>query len=281
MNSIIVIGTSIIDQVMNLKNDFLEFGCNKVNADFYHGGSMRNVAEICSLLHLEVSFISKFGNDGNALDLISHLEKENVSVYGPTIDLKTPIFTKINGNREFMFATTTPDFSLNENDLIPLAVLNNQSYGITDNHNEKFLDVLLKHGANTKWILSSFIPNITYLNKLEGIILNEYEYRSFLKEQKENEYLSYLFDNGLNWMIITQGSNGCSLIKNRQTFHFPTQEKEGNTLGCGDAFSSGIIYGLVQNWDDERMIAFAQKLATITLNVSSSVNQEIKSLFND
>ena len=281
MNSIIVIGTSIIDQVMNLRNDFLEFGCNKVSADFYHGGSMRNVAEICSLLRLDVSFISKFGNDGNAIDLISHLEKENVMVYGPTIDLQTPIFTKINGNREFMFATTTPDFILNENDQIPLAVLSDQAYGITDNHNERLLDILLKHSANTKWILSSFIPNITYLKKIEGIILNEYEYHSFLKDQIEIDYLSHLFDNGLNWMIITQGSNGCTLIKERQTFHFSTQEKEGNTLGCGDAFSSGIIYGLIQKWDDEQMIAFAQKLAMITLNVSSSVNQKIKSLVND
>lgn len=281
MNSIVVIGTSIIDQVMNLKTDYLEFGCNKVNADFYHGGSMRNVAEISSLLNINVNFISIFGNDGNAMDMISHLEKTNVFVYGPTIDLKTPIFTKINGNHEFMFATTTPDFILNENDSIPLAVLKNQAYGITDNQNEKLLDILLKHSADTKWILSSFIPSFSYLKKITGIILNEYEYQNFLKEQREIDYINYLFDHGLNWMIVTQGSRGCSLIKNRQISHFPTQEKEGNTLGCGDAFSSGIIYGLIQNWDDTQIITFAQKLALITMDVESSVNQQIKSFIND
>ena len=149
MNDIVIIGTTIIDRIMTLKSSFNEHGCNKVNITEFHGGSMRNVAENCAHLSFSVDFISKFGNDQYALNMIDHLNKLNVNVYGPTIDHNTPIFTKVHGDKSLMFATTTPDFYLNIEDSIPVAALKNHLFGITDNSEPMFLSYLLKHLNNT------------------------------------------------------------------------------------------------------------------------------------
>lgn len=101
MDDVVIVGTAVIDQIMNLRSTFIPNGCNKVDLFTNHGGSMRNVAENCANLNLVVDFISKYGNDDNALSIIDNLNKLNIGVYGPTIDVATPLFVKINGDQEF------------------------------------------------------------------------------------------------------------------------------------------------------------------------------------
>ncbi|MEA5026845.1 MAG: carbohydrate kinase family protein [Erysipelotrichaceae bacterium] len=278
MSNIVIIGTSVLDQIMNLRKEFSDYGCNKVDITVSHGGSMRNVAENCALLKIPVDFISKFGNDAPALDIISHLNKQQVIVHGPTVDQPTPIFIKVNGNRELMFATTTPAFSFNRQDSFPTALLKNAEYGITDNSDPDFLHFLYEHSDNLKWILSAFIPHYSMLKQTEGIILNQRELADYLQDNNLSDYLLYLNDCGLKWLIITEGNKGCTLVRHREIKHYPAIEKEGNSLGCGDAFLSGIIYGLLKSWDWDRILDFAQEAALITLDTNTSVNQKISSL---
>ena len=271
MDDIVIVGTSIIDQVMTLKASFSEFGCNKVDQFIDHGGSMRNIAETCAMLKLKTDFISKFGNDDNALAIINRLSKLNVNVYGPTIDLPTPVFMKIEGDKELMFATTTPAFMLNTNDNIPVAALKDHQYGITDNSDSQFLSYMVKHSGQTKWVISSYIPDQAYFDKIEGVILNLREFNALTSSNNIEEELLKLHQKGLSWIIVTLGEEGCVYLHESKIHYVSTDIKKGFTLGCGDAFTSGIIYGLCKSWSIHKAIELANKLASLTLDCPNSV----------
>ena len=271
MDDIVIVGTSIIDQVMTLKTSFNEFGCNKVNQFIDHGGSMRNIAETCGMLSLTTDFISKFGNDDHALAIISRLAKLNINVYGPTIDLPTPVFIKIEGDKELMFATTTPAFMLTTDDNIPISILKNHQYAITDNQNPELLSYLIKHSGQTKWIVSSYIPNQCFFNKIEGVILNQREFNNYASSGDIDNQLLKLHQEGLSWIIITLGEKGCAYLYDSKIYYVSTPTKKGYSLGCGDAFTSGIIYGLCKSWSFHKAIKLANKLASLTLTCPNSV----------
>ena len=281
MDDVVIVGTAVIDQIMNLRSTFIHNGCNKVDLFTNHGGSMRNVAENCANLNLVVDFISKYGNDDNALSIIDNLNKLNIGVYGPTIDVATPLFVKINGDQEFMFATTTPDFFLNANDNIPVAILKKHKYGITDNHDQEFLSYILKNSDQTKWIISSYIPNKELFHYIDGIILTENEFINHTNnELNYKSNLIRLFDQGLNWVIVTLGDQGCIYMDKGQIFTISTEKKKGNPLGCGDAFASGVIYSLCIDNSLKDAIIFGHKLANLTLDTPYSVVKDLKSRIN-
>ncbi|MEA5018404.1 MAG: carbohydrate kinase family protein [Erysipelotrichaceae bacterium] len=275
MNDIVIVGTTIIDRIMSLKSPFNEYGCNKVNITEFHGGSMRNVAENCANLALSVDFISKFGNDQYALNMIDHLNKLNVNVYGPTIDLSTPIFIKVHGDKSLMFATTTPDFYLTIDDNIPVSALRNHRFGITDNTDPAFLSYLLKHGINTEWIVSAWIPETTFFDKITGIVLNRHEFKSHFGDVDIAKQLLSLHDQGLKWIVVTLDDEGCVYCYDSNIVWINTEKKKGHPLGCGDAFISGLIFGLSQDWYFSIAVKFANHLAQQTLNTIGPVTSNL------
>ena len=54
-------------------------------------------------------------------------------------------------------------------------------------------------------------------------------------------------------MIITRGSKGADIITPAKTFEIPVAHAQSLTdpTGCGDAFRSGLLYGLLNDMDWE------------------------------
>lgn len=92
---------------------------------------------------------------------------------------------------------------------------------------------------------------------------------SFLSENYAEEELEDIFrryqQSGASLVIFTFGgkgswyARGAGPAKTAQAYSIEPID----TAGAGDSFRAGIVYGLLQGWDDERMIDFASALAAI------------------
>jgi fructokinase len=69
---------------------------------------------------------------------------------------------------------------------------------------------------------------------------------------------------GPNIVAITMGSDGCLIASRKQKVHVPAFKVQVvDTTGAGDAFMGGLSYGLLQNWDLERVGLFANACAAL------------------
>ncbi|MEX0660589.1 MAG: 5-dehydro-2-deoxygluconokinase [Balneolaceae bacterium] len=71
-------------------------------------------------------------------------------------------------------------------------------------------------------------------------------------EGDETEAVQHLLEIGGEILVLKAGTKGCYLYHKNQNKaeHVPGYPVEvQNTLGAGDAFASGFIYGLLKNWD--------------------------------
>lgn len=281
MKSIFILGTSLIDTLLESRTSLHEFGCNKVNMYQSHGGSMRNIAENCALLDIQVHFASKFGNDIHAIEIIKHLEDQQIYVYGPTINKPTPIFTNIfDSSRNYLYSTITDEFYYHHTDYLPTFAFDDVTFAITDNDDESLLKSLLDK-IPSRWIMSSFIPQEIPLSSLEGIILNRHEVQPYLQGKSFDLLSEELTQKGLNWIIITLDKEGYYYYYNRQGIYVSNTTEGGYALGCGDAFTSGLLFGLIQNFPLELALQYAQQAASIVLKEPQTINKNIKELFNN
>ena len=65
-------------------------------------------------------------------------------------------------------------------------------------------------------------------------------------------------------MAITQGEDGCLIASREKKVQVPAfRVNVIDTTGAGDAFMGGLSYGLLQEWDLERVGLFANACAAL------------------
>jgi sugar/nucleoside kinase (ribokinase family) len=86
----------------------------------------------------------------------------------------------------------------------------------------------------------------------------------FTGEDEPERMAQKLLQMGPQIVAITMGANGCLLASAQKTVHVPAfTVKPVDTTGAGDAFMGGLSFGLLQNWDLERVGAFANACAAL------------------
>ncbi len=77
--------------------------------------------------------------------------------------------------------------------------------------------------------------------------------------------LPMLFSKGsFAFGIITMGEDGCIVISNDSTFHFPAFEVEVvDTTGAGDAFCAGVAFAYMHRWPLLDLVRFASACAAL------------------
>jgi len=282
MKSIAVVGTIVYDQVLTARTLILPNQCNKMNLADAIGGSMHNVAWNLATLNAETHFITKLGNDELALKAYQDLDNRKCFIYGPTLPFPTPrFFIMQDPTKEEMFCTITEDFFFHQDDLTYSSAISHCSYGITDQGDEEFLNKLIQSTPKTRWILSGFVPSPTLLNQIEGIFINEWELlrdsNKATLEEAANDCLEY----GCKWIAVTKGKEGATLFSNT-TVNYPLSNASQslNTLGCGDAFASGTLYGLLNDYPIEEAITYGMTAAKLLLETPAALTENIKNLKN-
>jgi adenosine kinase len=68
-------------------------------------------------------------------------------------------------------------------------------------------------------------------------------------------------------VIVTLGAEGCELWQQGERSHVPGVVAQGvvDPTGCGDAFRSGLLYGLERGWTLERCVVLANRLGAIKI----------------
>lgn len=283
MQSVVVLGTVVYDQILTARNCIQENSCNKMNCQASIGGSMHNIAWNLSSLKQETHFITKFGNDDLALYAQNELEKKGCFIYGPTLDLPTPRFFLIQDKqRSELFSTITKDFYYHFSDPLYISAIEHCTWGITDNQDEKLLQSLLNKTPRTKWIINGSIPALSLIHQINGIILNENEMQRYCLNQQE-EYLDKLFSLGLKWLILTRAEKGATLYISHGAYDFPvnTPASSLNSLGCGDAFSSGVLFALLNEKDIKTACEIGIKASQLVLSSTGALSDTITDLLHE
>jgi len=101
----------------------------------------------------------------------------------------------------------------------------------------------------------------------------------FTGENEPERMAQKLLQMGPKIVAITMGANGCLLASLEKTVHVPAfTVKPVDTTGAGDAFMGGLSFGLLQNWDLERVGAFANACAALCC---TKVGARAMSKFNE
>ena len=135
-------------------------------------------------------------------------------------------------------------------------------------------------GKNTNYslIANSSLPFIDHLviNETEaGFIFNRNITSDHLFEIKQ--IAEELIDLGVRKSVTIHFAEGAiSVTKDKQVFLqgsilLPEQFIKGS-VGAGDAFVSGMIYGIHQNWSWEKIVRLAVCIAAMSLSEQSSTN---------
>ena len=96
-----------------------------------------------------------------------------------------------------------------------------------------------------------------------------------IKELLE-EAAKVLIRRGVRRVFITLGKDGVYAACPGKSIFRPVQYAAPlNTSGGGDAYMAGIVYGTLQDWDEERILSFSLTMARLTIQSKSAVCPEM------
>jgi adenosine kinase len=99
--------------------------------------------------------------------------------------------------------------------------------------------------------------NITIMNEPESIQFREITGIDFIEKRTRTS----------NIAIVTLGENGAMVITDtwEKIIKWVKAEKIVDATGCGDAFRSGLLYGLSEGWEIEKWVQLANIIGSIKI----------------
>lgn len=119
-------------------------------------------------------------------------------------------------------------------------------------------------------------PLVDVLPYTDYVILDENEARMIAGTDQLNEALKKIYAAGPRNVIIKMGSDG-SMCKSgelefKQPAVFTPEEEIVESIGAGDAFDSGVIYGILQGWEIGKCVKLGTLAAASTLHGSGGTS---------
>jgi len=94
---------------------------------------------------------------------------------------------------------------------------------------------------------------------------------------KFKEALERLHDTGVRLIAVTLGKKGALISDGRKVIKAPSMaEKVIDTTGAGDAFSAGVLYGLIKNLEPEECLRLGNYLAGKVVGVWGSQLSQVR-----
>jgi len=125
------------------------------------------------------------------------------------------------------------------------------------------------------------------LKYVDVLFLDEYEAKAITGQDSLSEASAKLLISGPDTVAIKLGTKGCFVSTSNETATIPAfKVKVVDTIGAGDAWDAGFIFGKLNDWDIERSAKFANAVAAFSVmgpggaaNVPSS--QVVEAFLND
>lgn len=234
------------------------------------GGSVYNAMISLGRMGVDVTFISETGNDRVGQMILDNMRAngvctENVNVFP---DGKSPVslaFLNEHNDAEYIFYkdyprqrldVTMPDIQADD------IVMIGSYFAVTPVLRDKvkeLLDLARERGAIIYYDVNFRSTHANEAIKLMPTILENFEYADILRGSSEDFRFMFGLDDAekvyrqkvsfyCNPFIYTDGARDVSLFTRAYANRFPVPEVETvSTIGAGDNFNAGIVYGLIQN----------------------------------
>lgn len=260
MRKVIGIGEAILDIIFE----------NEQPQRSVVGGSVLNAMVSLSRLGVPVTFISEVGDD-RVGDLICRFMAEN-GVVTDFIDRfkgrKSPVslaFLGANKNAEYIFHTDYPEERLrmpfpeiHEDDIF----LFGSFYALNPVYRERFVEFLKEakkrkallyydpnfrssHDSNHLMLRRAISENYTYATIVRGS--DEDFYNLYHVTEMDRVYEEEIRKEDCRYFLTTHGADGVNLYTDAIHTHFDSHKiTPVSTIGAGDNFNAGIVYGLIK-----------------------------------
>ncbi|HHX52105.1 MAG TPA: winged helix-turn-helix transcriptional regulator [Erysipelothrix sp.] len=290
-NLVICIGAANVDYKLISRESIVLHTSNPVSSTVSTGGVIRNIAENCGRLGMNVSLLSVVGDDHNA-DLIFS-EAENI-FDTHKIDrhpsLSTGSYTAVlDSNRELVVGLANMEISKYMNrewikshkDTIALAktvVIDmnvekdalDETIKITQTFNIPL--VIVGVSAPKMERLPSDFKNVTL-----GIF-NLDESQAYFKSKESSQTLAQKWITaGLSEVIITASTDDTIYANEGNLLSFKVKKAKHvvDVTGAGDSFVAGVVYGLSNNLSTEESIPYGLANSYLTIQQPTSVNLQL------
>ena len=272
MSKVLCLGDSCADIIIPYGESLYR---NDVSVTFSCGGSTANTAYSLGKLNVDVSFSGKAGRDYYGLAMKKQLDEAKVNTNNFFIDenlVSTQIMVVIDKNKErhpFLMPKENPSYLQIYPDELDKIDLSDTEYIITNGMMlfrnpaaETIADYLTQcHQKGIKILLDinyrieTIDQDKTYLDKVISI-------SDYLLGSLEDDFLPLTnTDNIQDAVKVLLKEDNAIIVHNAEGSSYYTKDKQGfdssckidviDTLGAGDAFNAGFIYGLVHNMNIE------------------------------
>ena len=284
---VLCIGSATLDNFLTIEQKFNSIHSgDKVlvkNIEKHSGGGGTNSAAALSKLGLKVKFLTKLGNDHDAEFIHQEMKQFKVKNicrhHSPhNTDFSTLVYSTPDKNRViYVHKGASQDLSIADfkksqlkADWIYLATLVGKSFQTavqiiksTENKNQNLLFnpslYLAKLGKST---LAPILKNTTLL------VLNREEAQALLKTTSNSVHtlLFSLQNLGPKTVVITNGPNKVYALHENLIYSvLPPGVKVIHTAGAGDAFTSGLLAGVIKKYpfEDALKVGIVNSLSVV------------------
>ena len=260
MRKVIGIGETILDIIFK----------NNQPTKALPGGSVFNAMISLGRLHTPVCFITELGQDRVGEMIQNFMHENNVTTEYVDIfcDGKSPVslaFLKEDNRTEYMFYNQYPESRLNvvwpRIDADDILILGSY-YSINPSLRSRIAEFL--EYAQTRKAIIYYDPNFRKPHAHEAMkvmpaVLENLEYADLVKGSDEDfENLFHITDGNKIYkdkikfycpnFIYTRGEGGVELFTQSEHVHYDVPHITPiSTIGAGDSFNAGIIFGLLKN----------------------------------
>ena len=259
------------------------------------GGAELNVAIACSRLGLQTGWISSLGKDefGQYIHNFARGEGVDVSkvtlVDGYATSLNFKEIREDGSGRTLYYRNPSPTETMSAEDLDPAYFQEAKVLHITGvfpavaprniDVTRKAISLAKQHNVKV-----AFDPNIRLrlwsreeareallplLEDVDILLAGEEEMEIILGESGPYSMIEQAKEYGIEFIAIKQGEKGAVGCYEGEIIETPpvSSAKVVDTVGAGDGFDAGIIYGYLQGWSLARMLTFANTIGSMVVSV--------------
>lgn len=259
------------------------------------GGAELNLAIGCARLGLKIGWISRLGNDefGKYIKTFARGEEIDVSqvefVDGYPTSLNFKEIMEDGNVRTFYYRDKSPTLSMKAEDLDESYFQQAKILHITgiyaaiDPKNIEILnraiELAKKHGLKI-----SFDPNIrlrmwskeeakqalsTILPYVDILLAGDEEMDIIIGEKDPKTIIEKAKSLGISHVAVKQGAKGAVGYHEGEIIESPPikASKVVDTVGAGDGFNAGMLYGILHDWTLEKTLRFANTIGSMVVSV--------------
>lgn len=287
----IVIGGANMDICGAASNTFKIKDSNPGIISMSAGGVARNIAENLALLECQCHLIAAIGKDdfGNSLlnhanavgintDKILKLENKKTSIYLSIVDNTGEMISAISDMA--IVNHITPEYIELHNEIIQKASV----IVLDTNIPEKTLSNIINRFKEVPIIVDAVstvkaMKIKEHLSGIHSLKCNKIEAEALSDIEGDlNAITNWFHQRGVVRIYITLGEEGAFYSEDQTSGKIAHQKqhcKVINVTGAGDAFTAGIAYGLLKDWNIVKSTHFSMAASVIALNSGDTINPQM------